>query len=110
MNQLTLSTSPVGDWSVVSADGEVDVASSPALWHALDDAIGQGTRVVADLSAVSFLDSTGLGVLVQALNAVKDAGGALRVVVADPNVLKVFEVTSLDEVFDLRDSVASATS
>jgi anti-anti-sigma factor len=110
MDLLKLSRSSVDGWAVVTAVGEVDVASSPALSSALDDAIGSDPRVVADLAEVGFLDSTGLGVLVQALNASRDTQGQLRLVVADPNVLKVFEVTALDEVFDIHETLGSATS
>lgn len=110
MDLLKLSQSSAGDWNVVTAVGEVDVASSPALSEALDRALAEGPKVVANLSAVGFLDSTGLGVLVQALNASRDADGELRLVVVDPNVLKVFEVTALDEVFDIHHTLESATS
>lgn len=110
MDLLKVTQSTVGEWSVVSARGEVDVASSPSLSQHMEEAIGAAPRVLVDLSGVSFLDSTGLGVLVQALNASKLSEGQLRVVISDPNVLKVFEMTSLDGVFDIYDSVERATS
>jgi anti-sigma B factor antagonist len=110
MDLLTIFQLTKGEWSIVAAQGEVDVASSPALLQAVTEAIKDGRKVVVDLSAVSFLDSTGLGVLVQALNESTEAGGTLRLVVTDPNVLKVFEVTALDDVFDIHASVTSATN
>ena len=97
-------------WQVVTAVGEVDVASSPSLLQAIEAIITPGVRLAVDLSGVSFLDSTGLGALVQALNAVTEADGLLRVVVTDPNVLKVFEVTALDDLFELCPSLAQATA
>jgi anti-sigma B factor antagonist len=108
MEPLTISRTASGDWSVVTVAGEVDVATSPALSQALADELVEGVRLAVDLSGVTFLDSTGLGVLVHALNGVVDAGGELRLVVTDPNVLKVFEVTSLDDVFVLCPSLETA--
>lgn len=105
MNLLQISQTSHGDWTVVAAEGEVDVASSPALSQALDEALQQGRKVVVDLRGVTFLDSTGLGVLVQALNTATEASRELRLAVTDPNVLKVFEVTALDDVFAIFPSV-----
>ena len=55
-------------------------------------------RVVVDLSAVTFLDSSGLHALVAAYHRVP-AGGELRVVGLRPNVRKVFEITGLLALF-----------
>jgi len=57
--------------------------------------------VVVDLLGVTFMDSTALGVLVGALKRCRQAGGSMRIVVADPRVLKVFEITGLTELFSL---------
>ena len=107
---LHLTKSRVGAFDVVAAVGEVDVASSPSLQRAIEECVGEGCRAVVDLGSVSFLDSTGLAVLVQAYNACRDAGGGLRLVVTDPNVKKVFEVTALDDVFAIYPSLADATT
>lgn len=108
MNLLEISESRLDEWIVIQARGEVDVASSPALSRALTDAISVEQHVITDLSGVSFIDSTGLGVLVQALNESIAAGVQLRLVITDPNVLKVFEVTALDGVFEIHPSTAEA--
>jgi anti-sigma B factor antagonist len=109
MELLQVSTSRAHGWDVVTAVGEVDVASSPSLLQAIEGVVAPDVRLAVDLSGVSFLDSTGLGTLVQTLNAVTEADGELRVVVSDPNVLRVFEVTSLDDVFVLCSTLAQAT-
>jgi len=108
MNLLQISQSVHGDWTVVAAEGEVDVASSPTLSQSLAESLEQGRKVVADLRGVTFIDSTGLGVLVQALNTATESGGELRLAVTDPNVLKVFEVTALDDVFAIFPSLERA--
>ena len=93
-----------GEWSGRHRGRARSTSRPPALLQAITRAITEGRKVVVDLSAVSFLDSTGLGVLVQALNESTEAGGSLRLVVTDPNVLKVFEVTALDDVFGIHGS------
>ena len=108
--QFEVNVAPVDDWSVVAVAGEVDVATAPALRKATIALLGEGHhRMVLDLEAVDFLDSTGLGVLIGLLRRIRLAGGDLRVVCTTPHVVELFTVTGLDRVFDLRPSVQSAT-
>ena len=87
---------------ILRARGEIDVATSPELHELLTDLIGQGPEViVADLTDVSFIDSTGLGVLVGAVQDVCAGGGDLRLVVTQPHIIKLLELTGLDEVFSV---------
>jgi anti-sigma B factor antagonist len=96
--------------TVVSAAGEIDLATSPALRSRLQDAIGRYRVVIVDLSDVTFIDSTGLGVLIGGLRRVNERGGEMRIVVADPRVLKIFEITGLTELFSIHRSLAEASS
>jgi len=97
--------------TVVAVSGEVDVATAPALRERLNQVIerDQGP-VVVDLLQVSFIDSTGLGVLVGALKRCREADRDLRVVVAEPRIQKVFDITGLTALFSLHDTVAAATA
>ena len=62
--ELSVTTSRQDDVSVVTVAGEVDVYTAAQLRAVLDEEIGAGNaRLVVDLDEVSFLDSTGLGVL-----------------------------------------------
>ena len=98
--QLEITDSEHEGWAVVSASGEVDVASAPALRTRLDELLEAGaTRIVIDLEDVDFIDSTGLGVLVGALRRARAADGDVRLVCTNPRILKVFEATGLHEVF-----------
>ncbi|HMD44517.1 MAG TPA: STAS domain-containing protein [Acidimicrobiales bacterium] len=96
---------------VVSVTGEIDVATAPGLREHLQALVASGSStIVVDLLNVSFLDSTALGVLVGVLKRCREAGGDLRLVVAEPRILKVFEITGLTEVFSIYPVVAEATA
>jgi anti-sigma B factor antagonist len=98
-----------GDVPVVAVRGEIDVATAPQLREVLHEVIAQGhPTVVLDLLDVTFLDSTALGVLVGALRRCREMDGDLHVVVADPRIIKIFEITGLTKVFTIAESLAAA--
>jgi anti-sigma B factor antagonist len=82
--------------SVVAVDGELDLASAPNLKWTLIDLLDAGrSQIVVDLSRVSFMDSTALGVLI-GVNRSLDVGARLAIVCTRTNVLKIFEYSGLD--------------
>jgi anti-sigma B factor antagonist len=99
------------DVPVIAVTGEIDVATAPQLRESLQGVIATGkTTIVLDLLGVTFLDSTALGVLVGALKRCRESGGDLQVVVAEPRILKIFEITGLTSVFTIVDSLTAAGS
>src|ERR1700722_8734236 len=98
-------------YAVLAVKGEVDVYTAPRLRERLADLVSQGKhRIVVDLDGVGFFDSTGLGVLVGGLKRVRSHEGDLTLVCTQARILKVFEITGLTKVFDIYDSVESATA
>lgn len=95
--------------TVVVAAGEIDVATSPGLREALLVAAELSSRVVVDLSAVTFLDSTGLGVLMGGFKNVS-GHGSMCLVGPTGMVAKVLRVTRLDEVIPVRADLDAALS
>ena len=88
---------------VITVTGEIHVTTAPDFSARLGDAIAAGTRsVVIDLSGVEFIDSTGLSVLLNGLRRVTRAGGRMALVISNPTVLRLFEVTRLDSTFDIQ--------
>jgi anti-sigma B factor antagonist len=88
--------------AVLAVHGEVDLHTAPALRERLTSAIEAGrSRIVLDLSEVTFLDSMALGVLLGGMRRLRDRGGELRLVVAQPEIKRIFEITLLDRVFVL---------
>ncbi len=97
--------------SVVRADGELDVSTAPQLRQTITTALDESdNRVIVDLTAVTFMDSTTLGVLIGAHNRVRETGGVLGLVCPDDKVRRVFRITGLDKVFTLYDTVPDAAT
>jgi anti-sigma B factor antagonist len=105
---VRVSTAQVGsDAYVVSAAGELDVASVEPLERGFDDVRHRGARrVIADLTGVTFLDSVALGVLVREAKRLRTAGGRCVLVADDPRILRVLEITGLERVFGIERSLA----
>jgi anti-sigma B factor antagonist len=91
---------------LVSVTGELDLATTPRLRAALDDATVAGSQVVIDLSEVTFIDSSALSVLVRSHTLLADAGGELKLIVNTAAVRKLLEVTGLIDVFSVHESFA----
>lgn len=99
-----------GKWEVLTVTGEIDMATAPRFRQRLQSIINVGARyVVLDLSGVDFVDSTGLGVLMGAAKRVRSAGGDIRLVMTGDRLAGLVELTRLDRVLDVFDSVAAAT-
>jgi anti-sigma B factor antagonist len=95
----------------VAVRGEVDMATAPQLRESLYDAVDRSAGpVIVDLLAVTFIDSTALGVLIGALERSKARDAELRVVLNEARLVKIFEITGLTELFPLFPSIAEAVA
>jgi anti-sigma B factor antagonist len=93
-----------GTW-ILAVAGEIDVATSPELRRELHQlADREPASLVLDLSAVTFIDSSGLGVLVGALKRLReeDRGDILVLEGLQEPVRKVFDITGLTDLFRIR--------
>jgi anti-sigma B factor antagonist len=99
---------------VVILEGEIDIYSAPEFKEVLVNGIeGGAKRVVVDLSRVTFIDSTALGVLVSGAKRVRPRNGSLDIVCTDENIIRIFEITGLDRIFGIfpsRDEALKAAS
>ena len=95
--------------TVLSLRGEIDVYTAPRLRQAIVDLVDAGSsRLVVDMEKVDFLDSTGLGVLVEGLKRVKNRNGTLSIVATQDKILKIFDITGLNKAFAIHASVDDA--
>ena len=87
---------------IVSLSGEVDIYTAPQFKECMLELIDTGVeRLVVDLSDVTFIDSTALGVLIGGVRRVHTAGGAMALVVTNRAVERVLSITGLDRVFTI---------
>ncbi|HZY00568.1 MAG TPA: STAS domain-containing protein [Dermatophilaceae bacterium] len=106
---LSITSEVRGGATVVHVGGEIDVYTAPVLREHLDEHISSGrTDLVVDLGGVTFMASTGLGVLVGRLKLVRAANGTIRLVCSNDRILSVFSITGLDKVFQIFPSVDDA--
>ena len=109
--QLSVSQTSAGNVPILAVNGEVDVYSAPELKDKISELIQSGqTTLIVDLSGVAFLDSTGLGALVEARSATSEAGGSLPIVCSQDRILKLFTITGLDGVFSIHPDVGAAVA
>jgi anti-sigma B factor antagonist len=91
-----------GGVHVVNVSGEIHVSTAPRFRDELNAVIDRGgTSLVLDLSAVEFIDSTGLSVLLNGLRLVRQRKGQMALVCRNRTVLRLFQITSLDATFDI---------
>lgn len=103
---LQLSTSQRGPFAIVTVVGDVDLGTAGRLGDEAMTAVGTETpNVVFDLGGVTFLDSSGLKVLVAAQKRAEQAGGSVSLAAVPRVVMRVLTVTALDKVFPMYDSV-----
>ncbi len=81
---------------LVAPSGEIDAYTAPQLGTCLLELAEEGdTDVVVDLSRVTFMDSTGIGVLLDALRRLSARRGRLALVCPTERILRPFEITGL---------------
>jgi len=90
-----------GRYAVIELDGEIDLSTSPAARAMILDAVGEGRDVLVDLSAVAYMDSSGVASLVEGYQLARDRGTSFGLLDVSPAVLSVLQLARLDTVFPL---------
>lgn len=108
---LTVDIDTCGSAVVVSVRGELDLATVPVLSDGLES-VGEvssaPSSLVVDLSAVTFIGSAGLALLVELHNQCTERGTPLAVVATGSVVPRAIQVTALDQVFAVHATVEEA--
>lgn len=106
---LTVVAEMHGERAVVRVAGSIDVYAAPTFRERLERQIHAGNKhLLVDLSGVSFLDSTGLSVLVGRLKHARHEGGRLELICPEGRVRQAFAITGLNKVFVIYDTLAEA--
>ena len=86
--------------NVLPLEGEIDLHVSPRISEKLAEMIkAKSSRVIVDLSRVTYIDSSGLAVLISAMQDVEEYGGRFALAGLQENVKTIFETARLDKVF-----------
>jgi anti-sigma B factor antagonist len=102
-------SSAEGDVPVVVLRGELDFDKAPTFGRVLEELLTEGEReVVVDLSELTFIDSSGISVLVGAARAAAAEQGTLVVAAPRPHVQRVFDIVNLSTLVDVEPSLESA--
>ncbi|NLN75690.1 MAG: STAS domain-containing protein [Armatimonadetes bacterium] len=94
----------------VELQGEVDVYTAPKLKQQMIKLLESNTReLIIDLTKVDYLDSTALGVLIGGLRRIRERDGNMVLVCPNTRILRVFEITGLDKIFEIFTSLEDAS-
>ena len=93
--------------TVVRMVGEVDLDGARGLVEAVKPCLSNGENVELDLAGLKFIDSTGLGTLVQLRKEAAKAGASLRLKNVSPSIHRLFEATGLAPFFGVSQRVAT---
>lgn len=85
---------------IVPLDGEIDLHVSPRIAATLSAAVKDKPRkLVVDMSKVTYIDSSGLAVLIEAMQNVERYGGKFALAGLQDKVRPIFEIARLDQIF-----------
>jgi len=107
---MNISTRQQDDTLILSIEEErLDAHNSPELREFVLKLLGEGQiRFILDMSGVSFVDSSGLGVLLSGYKNVNLQSGRFCLTGLHPRVQAMFELTRLDQVFEIHASLNEA--
>ena len=108
MSDNTLSTTDVEGFKLVRIAGEVDLSWSQKVRKAILDALAASKAVAVDLSAVSYIDSSGIAALVEGFQQSRGKGQKFALIAVSSAVMAVLELARLDRVFPLFPTLADA--
>ncbi len=102
----------INDVEVLKLKGRLDASSAKDFKDKINSLVKEKCiKVIIDMGAVDFIDSSGLGSLVASLRSVNKSGGDIKICSLQNKVRAIFELTRLHRVFGIyEDSNAAATS
>ncbi len=109
--ELDIQTEAISDGVILRPTGEIDLSCAPILRSRLSEVQeGKPDRLIIDLSAVPYMDSSGVATLVEAMQIARRNGSKLVLCAMQDKVLAIFEIARLDMVFKIVDSVEEAAA
>lgn len=97
-----------GDRTIVELSGDIDLDSSPKVRSVLLESVGARRGVLVDMSAVSYIDSSGVASLVEAYQSARRASTSFALVAVSDAAMRVLELARLEQVFAIHANVEEA--
>ena len=109
---MDLATREDGGVTIITVTGDLVIGDAESNFKKTITRLLEEGRVnlLVDLSAVGFLDSSGLGALVRALTNSQKEGGQTKLLNAGPQIRKLLQMTKLDSVFEIHEDMEAAVS
>ncbi len=109
--ELQIETDDIADGVVVRPIGEIDLSCAAVLRKRLGEIQhGKPARLIVELSAVPYMDSSGVATLVEAMQIARRAGSKLVLCAMQDKVRSIFEIARLDMVFAIVDTLDEASA
>lgn len=90
------------DVHAIEVEGEIDIHTASRVKEAVDKVIDSAVRqIVMDLSGVTYIDSSGLVVLISTLKRMQEINGEVMFVCTHPHIVKIFDITGLSQVLKI---------
>jgi anti-sigma B factor antagonist len=106
---MEISRRESGEIIIFDINGEIDLYNAPEIKDKIKEEMNKNkVNIVINLDKVSYIDSSGIGVLISSLSNLKKVGGALKLINVYASVRKVFELTKLTSFFDIYDGETEA--
>ena len=110
-NELEVVWESRDDTTILKPDGDIDLSRSPTLRTDIRKAIDEKPkRLVVDLSGVSYMDSSGVATLVEAMQLARKANTNLVLCSLTDRVHSIFEIARLDQFFTIKPTLDEAVS
>ncbi|MDR0628584.1 MAG: STAS domain-containing protein [Treponema sp.] len=99
---MEVTKTKTGDTLILRINGKLSAATAEAFNAEVEEAIAESNHIEMDFTEVSYMASAGLRVLIAAQKKLNACDGALALRNVGEDILEVFEVTGLNEVFDIQ--------
>jgi anti-sigma B factor antagonist len=106
-----MATAPQPQTGILALEGEIDLHRSPQIKETLEPLIAQKVkRILVDLSGVTYIDSSGLAVMIETLQRIQAYGGKFAMFGLRESVRGIFQIARLDQIFSIFPDEAAALS
>jgi anti-sigma B factor antagonist len=108
MRTYSIKTEQKNDVNIIYLSGDIDLSNSPVLRKKLNELLNHSSNILVDLSSVSYMDSSGLATLVEAMQKTARTNGKFKISGLKGEVKNIFEIARLNDVFSIYDTTDTA--